>query len=133
MTADIDQPRTTAKLTLDGVRMGEQRRSRRADIALQCVLRRAHGSPVTARTRDLGVGGMCVSTCRPLTIDERVRFELALHAGDHLAGHARVLREQGFGFYALRFEGLCDEGRGRLRDVVAAGGTTSCAREIATS
>ncbi len=89
MTADIDQPRTTAKLTLDGVRMGEQRRSRRTDIALQCVLRRAHGSPVTARTRDLGVGGMCVSTSRPLTIDERVRFELALHAGEHLAGHAR--------------------------------------------
>ncbi len=113
--------------------MGEQRRSRRTDIALQCVLCRAHGSPVTARTRDLGVGGMCVSTARPLTIDERVRFDLALPPGEHLAGHARVLREQGFGLYALRFEGLSDEERGRLSDVVAARGTTSCAREIATS
>jgi hypothetical protein len=60
---------------------------------------------------------MCASTSRPLTIDERVSFELALTAEEHVGGQARVLREQDFGLYALRFEVLSDEARGRLHDV----------------
>lgn len=98
---------------------------------MDCTLSRAHGSPVAARTRDVGSGGMCVSTSRPLTIDERVRFALALNAEEHLAGQARVLREQGFELYALRFEALSDAARRRLRDLVERRCPTSRLNETA--
>ena len=119
VAVDADQPRSAAELTLEGAKVGEQRRSPRTRIALQCILRRAHGSPVAARTRDVGPAGMCASTSRPLTIDEAVSFELALNAEEHVCGQARVLREQDFGFYALRFEVLSEAARDRLHDVVA--------------
>jgi hypothetical protein len=86
-------------------------------MALECMLRRARGSPVTARTRDIGPGGMCAWTSRPLTIDEGMVFDLALNVDERLRGQARVLREQDFGLYALRFERLSDVDRRRLHDV----------------
>lgn len=121
MTVDIGQPRVPARRTLDGTRIDDQRRSPRTAVALPCTLRRAHGSPVAAHARDLGLGGMCVSTSRPLAVDERVGFELALDDEQRVAGQAHVLRKQGFGFYALRFDALADEAPAWLRDLLAAG------------
>lgn len=126
VTVDAHQSRSATELTFEGAKVGEQRRSPRTRIALQCILRRAHGSPVVARTRDVGPAGMCASTSRPLTIDEAVSFELSLTAEEHVRGQARVLREQDFGLYALRFEVLSEEARDRLRDVVAHAAESAC-------
>lgn len=75
----------------------------RALIHVDCMLSRAKGSPVHAHTIDLGPGGMCVATERPLTVDEVLHFDLPLH-GSTVDGDARVLREEGPLVYALRFE-----------------------------
>ncbi len=115
-------PRPAAELTAEGTRVRDLRRSPRAMITLSCTLRRAHGSPVAARTRDVGPGGMCASTSRPLVIDERLSFDLALSDGEHVGGEARVLREQSFGLYALRFELVSRHARARLLDIAAASG-----------
>ncbi len=64
---------------------------------------------------------MCASTSRPLVIDERLSFDLALSDGENLAGEARVLREQSFGTYALRFERVSSEARARLLDIAGSG------------
>ncbi len=119
MTPD-GEPRVAAHLAQGGIRVGEQRRSPRTPIALPCTLRRPHGSPVAARTRDLGAAGMCASTSRPLTVDERLSFDLALSDDEHLAGEARVLREQDFGIYALSFEVVSSQARARLLEIVGA-------------
>jgi hypothetical protein len=94
---------------------GDRRRAPRAAVAIACTLRRRTGSPVAGRTVDLGPAGMCVATARPLAADEAVEFELPQLPGD-VHGHARVMREQRYGVYALRFEGLPE----RLRDQLAA-------------
>jgi c-di-GMP-binding flagellar brake protein YcgR len=92
----------------------ERRGAERAQIAVTCSLRRRTGSPVPARTLDLGAGGMRVATARPLAIDETLRFELHAAGQQALTGDARVLRQQGYAIYGLRFEGLPDSARERL-------------------
>jgi hypothetical protein len=91
-----------------GMTTVEQRRSPRAMVELQCTLARRRGNPVTAITQDVGPGGMCVVTDRPLTMDEELEFDLAPEAPDHLHGRARVVRQQRANCYALRFEHAVD-------------------------
>ena len=83
--------------------MEQRRRQPRAQIRLDCVLTRSKGSPVNGHTIDVGPGGMCVETERPLGVDEVLHFDLAGADGD-----ARVLREQRPNVYALRFETVAD-------------------------
>jgi hypothetical protein len=83
-----------------------RRRNPRVKMSLACALRRPHGAAIRADTIDLGPGGMCVSTSRPLASDELLSFDLSLDAEHRLGGHARVLREERYRVYALRFEGL---------------------------
>jgi hypothetical protein len=89
----------------------ERRRSPRTEIELECTLSRGAGSAIAARTVDLGPGGMCVKCERPLADDELVDFEIP---GRRFDGRARVLREQGYHVYALRFEVLADAQREQL-------------------
>ena len=98
--------------------MREQRTSPRARMSIGCTLSRRIGSPIQGRTLDVGPGGMRVTTPRPLTADEVLHFDLPLAAGA-VAGEARVLREQGYGIYALRFEALPEPARAALADVAA--------------
>jgi hypothetical protein len=56
-----------------------------------------------------------VHTTRPLTIDETLEFELPAHA--RVNGRARVLREQAYRVYALRFEQLGDESRAEIAEL----------------
>lgn len=93
--------------------MHQRRRHPRAEIHLDCRLTRPKGGAIAAHTIDIGPGGMCVATDRPLGVDEVLRFDLPV-AGAHVDGHARVLREQGPYIYALRFEGMRDEATRRL-------------------
>jgi len=96
----------------------DRRRAPRAKIALACTLRRRRGSPITGETYDLGPGGMSVCTARPLAADEIVSFDLALDGEPHVDGRARVLRQQSWERYALRFEVLSEPKRDRLRGLV---------------
>jgi hypothetical protein len=91
---------------------------RRATIDL--MLTRPKGNPVMAKTIDLGGGGMCITSTRPLTVDELLDFDLLLGT-DHVIGHARVLREQGPNVYALRFEDLPDPALERVIEFVVTG------------
>jgi PilZ domain-containing protein len=100
--------------------VSERRRTPRTDVALPCVLRRRAGSAIDARTVNLGPGGMCVSTPRPLALDEILAFDLPLADAGRVDGRARVLRHEGHGAYALRFEGLLEPARERLQGFVAA-------------
>ncbi len=93
--------------------MEQRRRQPRAIINVDCMLSRGKGSPVHAHTIDVGPGGMCVATDRPLTVDEVLHFDLPLH-GSTVDGDARVLREQGPLIYALRFETVGDGGAQHL-------------------
>src|SRR3954463_11363053 len=90
----------------------ELRGTLRLDREMAVTLVRQHGSgnPVESRTRNIGDGGMCVATPRPLAIDEVLdfRFETGI------AGSVRVLREHIPNVYALRFEELSDEARTAL-------------------
>jgi hypothetical protein len=88
----------------------EQRRLPRVQIEKACTLHRRTGSPIEARTVDLGPGGMCVCTSRPLAPDEVLRFDL-----EGIDGRARVLRQQGHDKYAVRFEVLGEPARAELR------------------
>jgi c-di-GMP-binding flagellar brake protein YcgR len=97
----------------------ERRRSPRAEIALACTLARRSGTPIRGETVDLGPGGMCVSTSRPLTPDEVLRFELPAPAAP-VTGEARVLRQQTARVYAMRFERLTDSAREELSRLAAA-------------
>jgi hypothetical protein len=89
----------------------ERRRSPRAEIDLECTLSRRTGSPIAGRTVDLGPGGMCVRCERPLAEDELVEFAIP---GRRFGGRARVLREQRYHVYALRFELIADIQREQL-------------------
>ena len=95
--------------------MTERRKSPRAPVEMECTLQRRSGSPITARTVDLGPGGMCVATKRPLSPDEVLSFQL----GPQINGRARVLRQQGWERYAVRFESLPDPARAELDGIVA--------------
>ena len=96
---------------------GERRRSWRTEISLECTLHRRTGK-IEGRTVDIGPGGMRVHTSRPLSIDELLEFELPDHG--RINGRARVLREQAYRVYALRFEKLGDEARGEIASLAAA-------------
>jgi PilZ domain len=96
----------------------EQRRSPRVRIEKPCTLHRRSGSPIEGRTVDLGPGGMCVCTNRPLAPDEVLRFEL-----EGIDGSARVLRQQSHDMYAVRFERLGEPARAELHRLAVA--TTS--------
>ena len=93
--------------------MPERRGSPRVAVSLDCVLRRRTGSDIAARTVDVGPGGMSVSTTRPLSTDEVLHFDLPLQ-GATMDGEARVLREQGYRVYALRFESIAEQARSEL-------------------
>ena len=67
---------------------------------------------------DVGPGGMRVHTSRPLAVDEVLEFELPDRA--RINGRARVLREQAYRVYALRFEKLGDEARAEIATLAAA-------------
>src|SRR4051794_5207658 len=82
----------------------DQRTNPRAQLALALILKRHKGSPVSGRTVDVGTGGACVTTDRPLRIDELLAFDLVCEDGGHVDGHCRVLRQQGLRQYAVRFE-----------------------------
>ena len=87
----------------------QQRRSQpRTKIELDCVLTRRKGGPISCHTIDVGPGGMCVHSDRPLGVDEVLHFDLPVQ-GTHVDGDARVLREQRPNVYALRFEGMGHE------------------------
>jgi hypothetical protein len=87
----------------------ERRRSPRFEVELGCTLSRRTGKVVEGTTVDLGPGGMCVTTTRPLAPDEVLEFELPDRP--RFTGRARVLREQKYRVYALRFERLSDDAR----------------------
>jgi c-di-GMP-binding flagellar brake protein YcgR len=89
----------------------DRRRSPRVPISLSCTLERRSGTPITGETVDLGPGGMCVSTSRPLAPDEVLHFELPAPA---VSGEARVLRQQAARIYAMRFERLPPAARDEL-------------------
>ena len=80
------------------------RRTPRAQLALALILTRHKGGAVSCRTIDVGTGGACVSSDRPLRVDELLAFDLELDDHAHVDGHCRVLRQQGLNEYALRFE-----------------------------
>ncbi len=80
-------------------------RAPRAQITMECTLRRRTGSPIAAQTVDLGPDGMRVTSRRPLAADETVDFDLP-NLEMRVAGHARVLRQQRSHVYVLRFESL---------------------------
>jgi hypothetical protein len=84
-----------------------RRRQPRTAVRLDCLLTRRKGAPVSCHTIDLGPGGMCVASDRPLGVDEVLRFDLPTQ-GLHVIGEARVLREQAPNVYALRFESIID-------------------------
>jgi hypothetical protein len=84
-------------------------------IEMACTLHRRSGSPIDGRTLDLGPGGMCVATKRPLSADEVLSFELP----PRISGKVRVLRQQGYDSYAVRFESLPAPAREELEGLVA--------------
>jgi hypothetical protein len=87
-------------------------------LALPCTLRRPTSSPIWAETIDVGEGGMSVRATRPLREDETIEFDLA---DADVRGRARVLRHHSPRVYGLRFEGLQDQARARLLDLVQTG------------
>jgi len=82
-------------------------------IALHCTLARRSGSVIAGQTVDLGPGGMCVTTARPLAPDELLSFELPAPRTP-VSGQARVLRQQSASVYAMRFERLPADARDEL-------------------
>jgi PilZ domain len=89
-------------------------------MALPCVLRRRTGSAISVQTVNVGPGGMCVTTQRPLAIDEVLDFDLPLAGSEHVDGRVRVLRQERYSVYALRFEELPAPARERLQALVVA-------------
>jgi hypothetical protein len=98
-------------------RVDERRREPRAEMALDCTLKRRIGAPISCRTVDLGAGGMSVVSGRPLAPDELLAFELGADAP--LSGRATVLRQQAHQVYALQFTHLAEAARATLADLVA--------------
>jgi hypothetical protein len=82
-----------------------QIRAPRAQVVLECTLRRHIGSPIPATTLDVGPRGMRVRSPRPLRADETIGFDLP-GLDMRLAGRALVIGEERPHVYALRFEGL---------------------------
>jgi hypothetical protein len=82
------------------------------------MLSRRTSKVIEGRTLDLGPGGMRVHTNRPLAVDELLEFELPAHP--RVSGRARVLREQAYRVYALRFEKLGEEARAEIAGLAGA-------------
>ena len=80
-------------------------RAPRADIVLECTLRRQIGSPIPAQTLTVGPRGMSVRSPRPLRDDETVGFDLP-NFDMRITGSARVIRQERPHVYSLRFENL---------------------------
>jgi hypothetical protein len=99
----------------------ERRRSWRTEVSFECILSRKTGKMIEATVMDIGPGGMRVHTNRPLAIDELLEFELPERA--RINGRARVLREQAYRIYAVRFEKLGDAARAEIATL--AGGATN--------
>jgi hypothetical protein len=78
-------------------------------MVVPCTLRRSKGRAIHCETIDVGTGGMAVASDRPLAPDEVVVFDLPA-----VRGQARVLREQAYHVYALRFETMPGEARDAL-------------------
>jgi hypothetical protein len=98
----------------------ERRHSPRVPlVGVPCTLRRARGSAIRAETIDLGPGGLCVSTSRPLATDEVLRLDLPLDHEHRFDGRVRVLRQERYGVYALRFEQVSKLVLEELQHVVA--------------
>ena len=98
--------------------MANVRRSPRVSLAKECTLFRYTGSPISARTVDVGPGGMCIKSSRPLAMDEVLAFDLELPP--YINGRGRVLRQQSGDTYALRFEVLTDPVRAELNALAMA-------------
>jgi len=98
--------------------MANVRRSPRVPLEKDCTLRRFTGSPIAARTVDVGPGGMCIKCSRPLAMDEVLGFDLELPP--NINGRGRVLRQQGSDTYAMRFEVLADPVLAELNALTAA-------------
>jgi hypothetical protein len=90
------------------------------------MLSRRTGKTVEAKVIDIGPGGMRVHTTRPLGVDEVLEFELPDRT--RISGRARVLREQAYRIYALRFEKLGDEARAEIASLAAAAATPARAQ-----
>ncbi len=93
----------------------DRRQVAREAVVLPCTLRRPKGKAIHCETIDLGEGGMAVASERPLAQDELVVFDLPA-----VRGSARVLREEAYHVYALRFEALQGEARAALARLVEA-------------
>ena len=91
----------------------ERRQAAREAVVVPCTLRRPKGKAIHCETIDLGEGGMAVASERPLAQDELVVFDLPA-----IRGRARVLREEAYHVYALRFETLQGEAREALARLV---------------
>ena len=83
----------------------------------QVTFTRHRGRPVTALTVDVSNVGMHVTTDRPLSVDERLCFDVDLGRA-HLDGHARVVCQQGINSYSLRFEDVDATAAERLAGVL---------------
>jgi PilZ domain len=94
--------------------MAERRQAPREMKVFPCTLRRSKGRAIHCETIDVGPGGMAVASERPLAPDEVLVFDLPA-----VRGQARVLREQAYHVYALRFETLQAEARAGLERLVA--------------
>lgn len=79
------------------------------------MLHRRTGKTIEGQTVDIGPGGMRVHTSRPMSVDEVLEFELPERP--RIIGRARVLREQAYRIYALRFEKLGDEARSGIAEL----------------
>jgi hypothetical protein len=90
------------------------------------MLSRRTGKLIEGRTLDLGPGGMRVHTNRPLGVDELLEFELPQHP--RVQGRARVLREQAYRVYALRFEKLGEDARAEIATMAGAANPPAPAR-----
>jgi hypothetical protein len=91
----------------------ERRHAPRDAKVFPCTLRRTKGRAIHCETIDVGPGGMAVASDRPRAPDELVGFDLPA-----VRGQARVLREQAYHVYALRFETLQAEARAGLERLV---------------
>jgi hypothetical protein len=109
-TRTLRAPRARATI----LAMAERRQAAREAKVVPCTLRRSKGRAIHCETIDLGPGGMAVASERPLAPDELVVFDLPA-----VRGQARVLRQQAYRVYALRFETLHDEARAGLERLVS--------------
>jgi PilZ domain-containing protein len=106
--------------------MSDRRRTWRSDVEVVCMLSRKTGKVIEAKTLDVGPGGMRIHTNRPLAVDELLEFELPEH--ERVNGRARVLREQAYRVYALRFEKLGEQARAELSTLAGAASPPAQAR-----